>query len=102
MIVTTSPGAALVGVKLVIVGGVTMVKIEALVPVPPGVVTEIWPVVAPFGTVALIEASETTENVADVPLNVTDVAPVNPDPEMTTVPPTGPLTGLNEEMVGNV
>src|SRR4051812_16404734 len=46
------PTAALVGEKLVIEGGSTSVKLLALVPVPPAVVTAIVPLVAPLGTVA--------------------------------------------------
>ena len=52
LIVTLVPTGPLVGVKLVIVGGLTTVKLLALVAVPPGVVTLIGPVVAPAGTVA--------------------------------------------------
>jgi hypothetical protein len=36
------------------------VKLEALVTVPPGVVTPIFPVVAPTGTTAVIEVALTT------------------------------------------
>ena len=50
-LVLTGP---LVGLKLLIVGAWTTVKLPALVAVPPGVVTEIVPVVAPAGTVAVI------------------------------------------------
>ena len=52
LIVMLVPAAPLVGVKFVIVGGVTTVKLVALVAVPPGVVTLSGPVVAPVGTVA--------------------------------------------------
>jgi hypothetical protein len=51
-IVTLVPTGPLVGVTLVIVGGLTTVKLLALVAVPPGVVTLTGPVVAPAGTVA--------------------------------------------------
>ena len=52
---TVVPTGPLVGEKLVIVGGGTVtVKFVALVAVPPGVVTAIFPVVAPVGTVAVI------------------------------------------------
>ena len=51
LIVTLVPAGPLVGVKLVIVGGLTTVKLLALVAVPPGVVTLSGPVVAPAGTV---------------------------------------------------
>ena len=54
--VTVTPVAAepLVGVKLEMEGLVVTVNDDALVPVPPGPVTAIGPVVAPFGTVAEI------------------------------------------------
>src|SRR5205807_2344632 len=55
VIATDVPTGPLVGAKLVMVatGGV-MVKFIELTTVPPGVVTEIGPVVAPLGTVMLI------------------------------------------------
>ena len=52
LIATLVPAGPLVGVKLVIVGGLSTVKLLALVAVPPGVVTLSGPVVAPAGTVA--------------------------------------------------
>ena len=52
LIVTLVPTGPLVGVKLVIVGGLTTVNALVLVAVPPGVVTLSGPVVAPVGTVA--------------------------------------------------
>ena len=56
-----------VGVKLVILGN-TM-KLVALLAVPSGVVTEILPVVAPEGTVAVILVEELRLKVAATPLN---------------------------------
>ncbi len=82
---------------------VVTVKLEELQPLPPGVVTQIFPVVAPVGTVAVIWVEETTLNaVAETPLNVTLVAPVKFVPVMVTDVPTGPLVGENEEIVGLV
>ena len=52
LIVTVAPTGPLVGVKLVIVGGLTTVKLLALVAVPAAVVTLMEPLVAPPGTVA--------------------------------------------------
>ena len=55
LIRTLVPTGPVVGVKLVIVGGLTVtVKLLVLLTVPPGVVTLIGPVVAPEGTVAWI------------------------------------------------
>jgi len=76
------------------------VKLEALVAVPPGVVTLIVPVVAPVGTVAVICVAELTVNVAFVPLNFTAVAPVNAVPVIVTLAPTSPLVGEKLVMVG--
>jgi hypothetical protein len=72
-----------------------------LVAVPAGVVTVMGPVLAPLGTVALINVSEATENVgAATPLNVTLLAPVKCVPVIDTLVPTGPLAGANDEIVG--
>ena len=52
---TLVPTGPLVGEKLVIVGAEAVtVKLVELVAVPPGVVTEMVPVVAPAGTVDVI------------------------------------------------
>src|SRR5208282_228996 len=61
-----------------------------LLSVPLGVVTSTVPFVAPVGTVVLISDFETTVNVADVPLNVTLVAPVRLVPRILTAAPTLP------------
>lgn len=72
-----------------------------LVAVPAGVVTVMRPVLAPLGTVALINVSEATENVGAVtPLNVTLLASVKCVPVIDTLVPTGPLVGANDEIVG--
>src|SRR5438093_10055169 len=83
-------------------GGVDVtVKLAELVPVPFAVVTAIFPVVAPVGTVALMLVSELTwKVVADVPLNFTLVAPVKCVPVIDTFVPTGPLVGVNDVMLG--
>src|SRR3989304_5162880 len=80
--------------------GVT-VKPEELSPVPPPLLTVIFPVVAPDGTVARSCASESTIKLAAVLLlNAMLVAPVKPVPVRATSAPTGPLVGVNEIMVG--
>jgi hypothetical protein len=68
-------------------------KSFALVAVPPGVVTVMGPVVAPAGTVAVICVFEFTVKLAEVPLNVTAVAPVKPVPVIATEVPTGDAAG---------
>jgi hypothetical protein len=70
------------------------VKVPVLPADPDGVTTVIGPVVAPAGTVALIEPAETTVKLAAlVPLNCTSVALLNPDPMIVTIVPALPLTG---------
>jgi hypothetical protein len=58
VIVTAAPGAPLVGVNELTIGAT--VKLPALVPVPPAFVTEIVPLVALVGTVAVICVAELT------------------------------------------
>jgi hypothetical protein len=80
---------------------VVTVKVVELVAVPLGVVTEIGPVVAPEGTVALIRVAFcTVKVVAETPLKRTAVAPVKFVPLIWTEVPTGPLVGLNDVIVG--
>src|SRR5437879_769979 len=63
LIVTLVPTGPLLGVKLVIVGGLSTVKLLALLAVPSGVVTLIGPLEAPAGTVAWIAVAEVTVKV---------------------------------------
>jgi hypothetical protein len=89
---------------------VLTVKFVALDAVPPGVVTEILPVVAPVGTVAVICVAESTWNVvAVVVLNFTELVvkvvpltvPLKFVPVILTDVPTGPKAGVNEAIVGS-
>ena len=85
--VTVLPTSPFFGAKLLIIGG-SSVKLVAETAVPIGVLTEIGPVVAPTGTMALITALFTTVNVvAFTPLNRTAVAPRKPLPTIITVVP---------------
>ena len=59
-----------------------------LVRVPPGVVTWTNPLVAPTGTVAVINVPDRIANVAGVPLKETSLAPAKPWPRIPTVLPT--------------
>jgi hypothetical protein len=104
VIVTDVPVRPLVGENDEIVGaGTVTVKFVALVAVPPGVVTVIFPVVAPVGTLVSIRVPWVfTVYDALTPLNRTAVAPANPLPLIRTEVPTGPLLGENEEIVGAV
>jgi len=85
------------------------VKFAVLVAVPPNVVAEILPVVAPVGTVAVICVGESTWNVvALVVLNFTELVvklapltvPLKFVPVIVTDVPTGPYRGVNEVIVG--
>jgi hypothetical protein len=100
--VTVVPSDAPVGETEVIVGPeVVIVKLVEEVPVPDGVVTEIVPVVAPEGTVVVICVELLTVNeVAAVPLNLTEAAPVKFVPVIVTLVPTAPLVGLKLVTVG--
>jgi hypothetical protein len=101
VITTLAPTNPLAGLKLEIVGaGGSTVKLEAEVPVPMGVVTEIFPVVAPVGTGAVIWVALSTVNVVAVPLKLTAVAPVKFVPVIVMLAPTTPLAGLKLERVG--
>jgi len=99
--VTTVPTAPDVGVKLETVGtaGAVTVKFVALVAFPSGAATEIFPLVAPVGTVAVICVLESTVKVvAAVPLNETAVAPVKSPPWIVTLVPTRPEVGAKLEI----
>ena len=87
-----------VGVKLLITG--RTVKDGTEVAVPPGVVTEIFPVSAPVGIVATITVPlfEATVRV-EVP-SLTEVAPLKFVPLMVTELPTKPNAGVNPLIVG--
>lgn len=104
MIVTVVPTGPLVGVKSVMVGGILVgtTKGIALVPVPPGFVTVMGPVVAVKGTKTVMDVSETmVKPVAGTPLKATAVAVVKPVPAIVTrVSEGGPLRGLNMLIVG--
>lgn len=103
LIVTDVPTGPLVGEKFVMFGrhvDPTM-KLAVLSPDPSGVVTLILPVVAPAGTVAVIEVFEFTVGVVwSAPPNSTSVAPWKWLPEIVTGVPTGPHAGVNPSTVG--
>ena len=72
--------------------GVTR-NLTLLTSVPPGVTTWIVPLVAPAGTVVVINVGRTTVNTAAVPLKVTLVAPARFVPRILTAAPTLPEVG---------
>jgi hypothetical protein len=100
VIVTAVPTMPEVGVKLVIVGAATTVKLVADVAVPTGVVTAIVPVVAPVGTFARMRVAELDVIVAAMPLNLTDVAGERLEPEIVTTVPTLPEVGERLAIAG--
>jgi hypothetical protein len=102
VIVTVEPTAPLVGENEVIVGGITgNVKEPELVAVPPAVVTDIVPELAPDGTVAVIVVALTTVKVvATAPLKLTAVAPVKFVPVNVTVAPVVAVVGVKEVIEG--
>jgi hypothetical protein len=86
---------------------VVTVKFEALVAVPPGVVTASRPLEVPSWTVALMDVSEITIKVVRDPFTVTALAPVKPVPVILTavsgdesLEVDAPLVGVKEVIVG--
>ena len=102
VIVIFVPTGPDVGVKEVIVGAaVVTVNDAALVPVPPDVITEIFPVVAPAGTTAFSDVAETDVTEPEtVPLNFTHVMFVRFVPVIVTTVPAGPVIGVKDVIVG--
>lgn len=104
LIVTVVPGAPDVGVNEVIVGGLAVVTkklVEVVVDPSEGTFTVMGPVVAPVGTVAVMTVPAwLTVKVDCAPLNSTRLAPVKFVPLIVTLVPTGPLVGVNDEIVG--
>jgi len=76
----------------------TTTKSVTLVPVPNELVTEILPLVAVPGTVAVIWVALSTVKVAETALNFTALAPAKLLPVNTTKLPGAPLAGLKEVM----
>jgi hypothetical protein len=99
LIVTDVPTGPLAGEnEVTVAAGAT---VNALVAVPPGVVTVKLPVVAPVGTVVLIWVSETALKVAVLLLkNLTEVVPAKLVPLMVIGSPMAPLAGESEMIAG--
>src|ERR1700677_1867888 len=76
------------------------VKLLLLVVVPPALVTDIVPLVAPAGTVAVMYPEASTTEAADLPLKVTAVVPTNAEPLSVIFAPTNPLVGVNSKAPG--
>lgn len=105
VIVTVFPTGPLKGVKLMMVGGGTIVTVKSatLVAVLPTTVTVIFPVVAPEGTDVVMLVAVLAITPAVVPLNLTVLLAgtvLKFVPVMVTVLPIGPLDGVKLVMVG--
>ena len=102
VITTEVPTGPLVGLKEAIAGHPTVltVKLDELVAVPSGVVTEIGPLLAPDGTRATTSVEFLRSKVAETPLKATLVTSLKPDPEIVTSALMQAVDGLNESMVG--
>lgn len=99
--VTLVPEIPDVGVNPLITGvAIGMINETGEYAVPPGVETEIAPVVAPLGTVAVICAPLFRVKVVATPLNLTDVVPVKLVPVIVTLDPVVPLAGVNPLILG--
>ena len=103
---TEVPTGPLVGSNEVIVGTgeAVTVKFVALVAVPSAFVTAIGPSLAPAGTVAVILCGLLIVNVAETSVESHRVTsgsgPLKLSPVISTGVPTGPLVGVNDEIVG--
>ena len=99
-IVTITPIGPEAGENELIVGAGINLNDDVDVAIPPGVVTEIGPVVVK-GTVATMDVELIiVKLVAGVPLNFTEVAPDKLVPEIVTLNPFGPELGENLEIIG--
>src|SRR5215813_11357971 len=93
----------LIGEKLVSVGlAAVTVKLLAEIAAPCDVTSEILPVTAAVGTIKVTIVALLTENVAETPPTVTEVAPVKFVPVSVTEVPAAPLVGLKPAIVGDV
>ena len=97
--VTVAPVAALIGVKEVMTGAGMNVN-PARTPVPPGVVTLIFPEVPVATTAVMLVAETTLKEVAAVPPKLRAVAPIKLVPVRVTVAPVAALVGVKEVMTG--
>lgn len=100
LMVTEALTAPLEGVNPVRLGVGNTLKSVALTRLIPLVVKEIFPVVAPAGTVVIIVEASEELTVADVLLNSKAVIVPKLVPEIVTETDTAPLDGVNPVIVG--
>src|SRR5205807_7473440 len=96
--ITVAPIAAEPGVNPVTRGSTK--NIPPLVAVPPAVVTETAPELAPAGTVSRTCSADNTAKPAATPFTRTELTPPKPVPFTTTLPPPPALPGANPVIVG--
>ena len=104
VMVTVSPDLPLVADKLVIVGAREMAKLVDIVAVPPSVVSDTAPVVAPAGTVITAEVPQEFTTTLEVVTAFANVAraPYRLFPVTVKVDPTAPEILLTVEIDGAV
>ena len=100
VMVTIAPDAADDGVNELMLGAGINVKLLEELAVPPGVVTDIVPLVPLATTAVILVALTTVKEVAAVPPKLTAVAPVKLVPVMVTIAPDAADDGVNELMLG--
>ncbi len=100
LIVTVAPTAPEVGLKLVMVGVGRTVKLVELKTVTPLVVTDIFPVDVPEGTMAVMADAVDDNTVAETPLNDTRGEALKLLPLIVMVAPSAPLAGVKPEIAG--
>ena len=100
VIVTTCPAAPLSGENELMDGRSYTVKFRALLVEPAGVVTVIGPVVAPLGTNTVIDVSLEEVILPGIFIKRHSSTPVKPVPEIVTLSPTNPNSGVNELILG--
>jgi hypothetical protein len=100
VMVMTTPVNEDVGVNELMVGAGINVKLLEELAVPPGVVTDIVPLVPIATTAVMLVALTTVKELAAVPPKLTTVAPVKLVPVMVTTTPVAADEGVNEVTVG--
>src|SRR6218665_401030 len=99
--VTRVPSAPLAGERPVTAGGGRTVREALDVALPTELVTWMAPLVAPGGTQTVnVPSPDEEKYLAGMPLKLTRVMPVNPEPERETLVLTPPAEGLMRVRVG--
>jgi len=103
VMMTFVPAAPVSGLIPVTIGAGRNLNTPPEVAVPPAVVTETVPVLAPGGTVTVSAVAVAAMTLAMAPLNLTALSTalvLNLVPEIVTFAPTGPVFGLKPVTVG--